>query len=1020
MNLSEICIKRPVLAIVLSLILVVVGVMGFNYLDTRFFPKFEQDKINITTSYPGASAKLVESSITTPLEKAVSGIQGIDTIQSDSYQGSSLVKISVKYGTNVEEVANQIRDKVDQARSQLPNNIDAPMVQVGWGNMEMMDVGFTAPHGDVDATRDYLDRYVVDKIEQIPGIANVQEVGADQYAMRIWIDPQKIAARGLSINQVIAAIQNSNLELPAGELKGNTMNYPITAVTKLTTVSQFNNIIVKNDNGNIIRIKDIGYAKLGNDSSEESIVKLNGQRGVLLSINNATDANPIDAAKQVNDFLKSIQPDLPAGMKILHSFDISVFMNASVHEVYVAIAIAILCVIAVIFIFLGQLRTVIIPIAIIPVCVIATFGLMYLLGFTINVITLLALVLSIGLVVDDAIVMLENIYRHIENGEKPLVAAIKGSKEITFPVIAMTITLAAVYAPIGLMHNQAANIFRSFSFTLAGAVLISGFVALTLSPMMCSRFLKGNVREAKGYGHFVEQFYDRMAKGYGNVLIHILKMRILIVLAAVLISVGGFFLFKHIPMDFMPPEDMGLIVAGSNSAPPNASIKFLGDQLEQASSIIVGNPNVASFVYIADTDAQSFNAAFATLKPYNQRTQSAQQIANSINTKIAQIPGLYVSAFVPSFGGSMQHQLEFYLVGSLGYKQLSKDATAIVNKLKSYPGFQEVDVNVSYGSQQYDMTVNREFAGKLNVTVKDIDDTMAALMGGSNISTFDMDGKTYNVYVQALQNELHNLNSIDKFYVNNSTNQLVPLSNLVTLTPVLSQETLPHYNRLRAAQIAAQLKPGYDLGTVVNYLQKELPSILPSDINYAFTGQAENLLESSNSMGLIFLLALVFIYLVLAAQFESFLDPFIIMLAVPLSIVGAILSLKVIGGTLNMYTDIGLVTLIGLISKHGILITQFANKLHEEGVEMKEALVKAASIRLRPILMTTAAMIFGALPLLFASGASAESRRQIGTVIIGGLFFGTFFSLVVVPVTYSYAAKLKNFLKRIRQRVPQS
>lgn len=1014
MNLSEICIKRPVLAIVLSLILVVVGIMGFHYLDTRFFPKFERDRINITTTYPGASAKLVESSITTPLEEAISGVQGIDTIQSDSYQGSSFIKVSVKYGTNLTDVGNQIRDKVDQARSRLPNNIDAPMVKVGSGDMEMMDIGFTAPNGNVNATHDYLDRYIVDKIEQIPGIANVQEVGGNKYAMRIWLDPQKMAARGLSIAQVTAAIQSSNLELPAGEVKSNTINYPINASTKLTTATQFDNIIVKNDNGNIIRIKDIGHVKLGNDGTDQSIVKLNGQRGVLLSINNATDANPIDAARQVNNFLNSVQPSLPKDMKIVHSFDISVYMNASVHEVYVSIIIAILCVIAVIFIFLGQLRTVIVPIATIPVCVIASFGLMYLLGFTINVITLLALVLSIGLVVDDAIVMLENIYRHIENGAKPLAAAIKGSKEITFPVIAMTITLAAVYAPIGLMHNQAANIFRSFAFTLAGAVLVSGFVALTLSPMMCSHLLKSSVHQSKGYSHFIEKLYVRIANVYENILTHILKVPTLVVFAAILIAVGGYFLFKHTRMNFMISEDMGLIVAASNSSPPNASIKFLSGQLQQVSNIIASTPEVASVVSIADTNQKSFNAVFATLKPFNQRTTSAQQIANSINMKIKRIPGLYASAFPPSFGGSMQHQLEFYLMGSLTYKQLSKDANLIVNELKAYPGFQEVEADVSYGSQQYNMTVNREIAGKLQVSVKDIDDTMAALMGGSNISTFDMNGKTYNVYIQALQSELHNLNSIDKFYVSNAANQLIPLNNLVTITPILSQDTLPHYNRLRATQISAQLAPGYDLGAAVKYLQKELPTILPSNMKYAFTGRAYNLLTSSSNMELIFLLALAFIYLVLAAQFESFIDPFIILLAVPLSIVGALLSLKLVGGTLNMYTDIGLVTLIGLISKHGILITQFANKLQEEGIEMKEALIKAASIRLRPILMTTAAMIFGALPLLLASGASAESRRQIGTVIIGGLFFGTFFSLVVVPITYSYAAQLKNFLQRAR------
>jgi hydrophobe/amphiphile efflux-1 (HAE1) family protein len=1018
MNLSEICIKRPVLSTVLSLILIIIGVVGFHYLDTRFFPKFEQNSINITTTYPGASAKLVESSITTPLEEGISGVSGIDTVESDSYQGSSLIKITLKSGSDIYEIANQLRDKVEQTRSQLPDSVKAPVVQVGWGNMDLMDVGFTAPPGEnLNAVYDYLDRYVLDKITQTPGIANVEVVGANKYAMRIRLDPQKMTARHLSFDDIQAAVKNSNVELPAGEIKGTSINYPINAQTKLVTTTQFNNIIIKNDHRHLIRIKDIGHAELGSDSSDQSIVRINGQPGILVSISNANDANPIDAATAVKDLLNNIQHQLPAGMKIVHSFDLSVYMDSSVHEVYISIGIAILCVILVIFLFLGQLRTVLIPIATIPVCLIAGFGLMYALGFTINMITLLALVLSIGLVVDDAIVMLENIYRHTENGTKPMIAAIKGSKEITFPVIAMTITLAAVYAPIGLMNNQAANIFRSFAFTLAGTVLISGFVALTLSPMMCSRLLKANTHQ-RGYARFVETFYDRLANGYQKVLLAILKVRLLVVLAAVLIAVGGFFLLKDIPMAFMPPEDMGLIMATANN-PSGASIDDLSNQLQRVSHIISNNPEVATVVSMADTNTKMFNAAFVTLKPFNQRSRSAQQIADSVNVKMKQVPGLYGSAFAPSFGGSMKHQLEFSIMSSGTYMNLYHTSQRLLKKLKAYPGLQNVTSTIKFDSQQYDMSVNRELAGNLQVSVKNIDDTMAALLGGTNISTYDMDGKTYNVYMQAMKSDLHSLNSVNKFYVKSTSNNLIPLSNLVTIKPVLSEVVLPHYNRLRSAQISAQLAPSYDLGTVIKHLQTALPSTLPDNVKYAFTGMAHQLLTSGDSMGTLFLLALAFIYLVLAAQFESFIDPFIILFAVPLSIVGALASLKMLDGTLNMYTDIGLVTLIGLISKHGILITQFANELQKEGLEMKEALAKAASIRLRPILMTTAAMIFAALPLVFASGASAVSREQIGIVIIGGLFFGTFFSLVVVPVTYSYANKLKGFIRRNREmRLP--
>jgi len=1019
MHLSEICIKRPVLAIVLSLVLVVIGIMGYTYLDTRFFPKFEQNSIIITTHYPGASSQLVELSITTPLEQAISGIQGINTIQSQSYQSVSSITITLTSKMDVDKIANQIRDKVELARSQLPNNLDAPQVQVGWDDMDLMDVGVVDPKQNVNMLRDYLERYVINQIQQIPGIANVYVVGANPYAMRIGVDPQKMAARGLSVDAVETAIKNSNIELPAGEIKGDMINYPMTAETKLSSAAEFNNIIIKNSDGNLIRVKDIGHAVLGEDTGDQSIVKINGQPGVFLSIYNTADANPIDAARDVNHLLNQIAKQLPFSMKIVHSFDSSTYMRESVHEVYVSIIMSILCVITVIFLCLGQWRTVLIPIATIPVCLIATFGLMYFLGFSINVITLLALVLSIGLVVDDAIVMLENIYRHIEQGAKPFVAAITGSKEITFAVIAMTITLAAVYAPIGLMQNQASSIFQSFAFTLASAVLLSGFVALTLSPMMCARLLKHKdtpspSKQSHGYTYWLERGYERLTQAYQKLLTAILKKRLIVLLCAVGIAVGGYFLLKHTPMAFVPSEDMGLIVAQVNS-PTGASIATFTTKLQQVSDIFLKNSDVTSIIAVADTNPKSFNGIFATLKPYNQRKFTAEQASVSVNQQIKQIPGLDAASFPPSFGSSMQAQITFSLMSSGTYTDLYHTAQNLLDTLKTYPGFTNLQSNIKFDSQQYNLTVNRELAGQLQVSINDIDNTLAALLGGSQISTFDMDGKNYNVTIQAQDQDLHNLNSLNQFYVNNAQNKLIPLTNLVHSEPTLSQVVLPHFNRLRSTEISAQLAPGYGLGTVVPYLQQVLPHILDSHTKYAFTGMADNMLNSNSSMGLIFLLALVFIYLVLAAQFESFLDPFIILLAVPLSIVGAILSLKIIGGTLNIYTDIGLVTLIGLVSKHGILITQFANKLQEQGLSIQEALIKAATTRLRPIIMTTAAMIFGALPLLLSSGASSASREQIGIVIIGGLFFGTFFSLVVVPVTYSYANQLK---QRIKRRTP--
>ncbi len=699
-------------------------------------------------------------------------------------------------------------------------------------------------------------------------------------------------------------------------------------------------------------------------------------------------------------------------MKIVPSFDISAYMHGSIHEVYLSsIGIAILCVIFIIFLFLSRLRTVAIPIATIPVCLVASFGLMYLLGFNINVITLLALVLSIGLVVDDAIAILENTYRHIENGEKPLIAAIKGSKEITFPVIAMTITLAAVYAPIDLMQNQVANIFRSFAFTLAGTVLISGFVALTLSPMMCSRFLKAHGGEPKCYSPIIETIYERMARGYQKILAAILNKRILVIFAVILIAVGSFFLAKNIPMAFVHQEDMGFVIAAVSTS-SGSSINTINRGLEQVASIFKQAPAAASVITVADTNAKAFDSVFAMLKPFKDRKQSASQVADIVNQKIKQIPGLNAAAFAPSFGGSMQHQLEFYIMGDT-YSDLYAVSQKLINQLGNYPGLRVIQSNMRFDSQQYNMTVNRNIAGQLQVNIKDVDNTMAALYGGSRISIFDANGKTYNVYLQAQENDLHSLASINKFYVNNKQNKLIPLSNLISIKPILSQMVLPHYNRFCAAQMSAQLAPGYNLGTVVNYLQTELPQLLPANVKYAFTGQAHDLL-TSNKQHVAYFLTHDGLYLVLAAQFESFIDPFIILLTVHLSIVGAMASLKLIGGTLNIYTGIGLVTLIGLVSKYPILITQSANRLQKEGLTIREALLKAASYSTpsnsndhsRNGIRRTSTLVFKRW-----QRAKPPSNQHC---YYRGLIFGTFFSLVVVPMGYSYAYKFKLFLKRFK------
>ncbi len=1009
MNLSETCIKRPVFATVLSLILVVIGVMGFTYLNTRFFPKFQQHSIMITTNYTGASAKLVETSITTPLENALSGIEGIDVMESISAQGQSTITLKILQGFNAYELANKVRNKIAMAQYQLPSSVKPPMVQAGWGSMDLMDIAFTDQHKSLDDLRDYLERYVINRIQQIPGIADVAISGANKYAMRIWLNPQKIAALDLSIDDITTAISNSNVELPAGEIKADSINYPITAATKLNTAKQFGNIIIKNNHGHIIYLKDVAKIQLGSDEANKTIVNVNGKPGVVLTIYNGTDANPIAAAGKVEQLSKQLQNQLPPGMRMLTTFNQATFMRASVHEVYVSIFFAILCVGLVILLFLGRLRTVLIPIATIPICLMAAFGLMYFMGFSINVITLLAIVLSIGLVVDDAIVMLENIHRHIENGLKPLAAAIKGSREITFAVVAMTLTLAAVYAPIGLVKGHGSTIFKSFALTLAGAVIISGFVALTLSPMMCAYLLGKREQPSSRYQQWLEAFFDKLSQQYQRLLGWVLKVRSVVVIIAVAIAAGGYFLFTTLPKAFMPAEDMGFVVAILHP-PSGVNANYLEKHIAKINTIMQKIPAIQATLSLAGDGNRNF--IFADLKPFANRHISAKAIANQVNQAIHQIPGLNASAFAPSFGSSMQQQIKFYLVGSSSYLALYKVSNAIVKALNQQSDLKLVHSDLNFDNQQYQLHVNRALAGNAAVSVKAIDNTLAKLLGGATVSTFNIEGRDYDVYLQAADNYLHSLDAINHFYVKNTAGQLVPLSSLVQIKSILSQPNLIHYDRLRAATLTAQLQYGVKLGTAVKNLQQLLPKLLPDNVKYAFAGRARQMLQSSGNMGMLFILAIVFIFLVLAAQFESFIDPLIILLAVPLSIVGALLSLKLVNGSINIYTSIGLVTLIGLIAKHGILITQFANRLQSEGMPMTTALIQAATTRLRPILMTTAAMVFGVIPLIFASGASAISREQIGVVLSGGLLFGTFFSLVLVPVAYSYAAGLKGFVRK--------
>lgn len=1015
MKLPTFCIQRPVFATVLSLILIMIGIMGYQNLETRFLPHFQENRVLITTVYTGASANLVESTITTPLEKSISGIDGIDYMSSVSSQGVSAITVILKSGVNIYNITSKIRNQIALAASSLPNTIQAPEVQSGYSGIDLMDIGFTIQNGSLRQLRNYLDRFVMDRIQELPGVSSVNILGANKYAMRVTLHPTEMAARQINVSEIDNAIRESNLQLPAGSIQTTAMDFPITAKTALHTAKQFGNIVIARQNGHLIRLKDIATIRLGNDIAAKSFVHINGVPAILISVYNTNESNPIDVSAQLRQLLKRMSAQLPPNIHYTITFDQSNFMKASIAEVYKSIFLSIIFVAIIIFFSIGKIRSSLIPIITIPVCILATAGLMYFAGFSINIITLLAIVLSIGLVVDDAIVVLENIHRHMENGLTRLQAAIKGSQEIATPVIAMTLTLAAVYTPIGLIKGVIAHIFSSFAFTLAIAVIISGFVALTLSPMMCSKLLSEHTGHDNKLTQGIELFFHRLTSHYQKILSRVLSHRFKIIVLTVIIAIAGFMVAGTLDKTFLPKEDMGFLItllkssSGSNNNTSQQQLSTINDLLLKNSAV---NKNVTlSFEPVTHGDG---NLIFTTLKNYNQRSQSAYQVASKMNLAYQKIPGLNAVSFAPSFGANVHSEVAFYIMAPSSYLYLYQVGNALIKKLNHYPGLVNLSSNIQFDNEQYTLTVNRNLADQLGVSISTIDNTIAALLGGTTASTFTMDNQTYNVYLQAAKPYLQSTSGLSQFSVPNASGQLIPLANLITVTPTPTQTDLFHYNRLRAAELTAEIAPGYTLGGVVAYLQNALPTLLPNEVKYAFTGQARRIVTSSNSMGLLFLLAFVFIYLVLSAQFESFIDPLIILLAVPLCIIGALVSLKMVNGSINLYTMIGLITLVGLISKHGILITQFANTLQREGENARDALIHAASIRLRPILMTTAAMIFGALPLILATGASANSREQVGTVFVGGLFFGTFFSLILVPIAYSYFNQLKAFIRKKR------
>ena len=1007
MSLSEVCIKRPVFATVICLVLIIIGILGYQNLNLRFLPNYQPNTINISTSYPAGSAQFIEQNITSPIEEQISGVAGIDNVQSISLQGASMVKIELKQGSAYDEAANDIRNRLELAKKQLPEDlITPPIVQRGYRDMPLMRIAFLSPQESLQQIRDFVDRNVKDTLSQIDGVSSVQINGASTYAMLIHLDFNKMNVMHLTVPEIKKAIQDSTQEQSAGKLRGQDLDFPVNERTRLQTAAGYRNIVVAQHTGRTITLGDIADVQLTGYDQDPSIVRVNGKPAVTMQVMSTSEGNEIKTAHAIKNYLQRLKPQLPPGMQVILYSDMSKYMQSSIDEVYLSIYFAVLCVVLMIYLFLGSVRTSLIPIMTIPICLISTFALMDWMGFSINMITLIALILCIGLVVDDAIVVLENIYRHLQDGLSARQAAIVGSKEIVFSIVVMTLTLAAVYAPFGFIGGMASAFLKPFAFTLAGSVIISGFISLTLSPMMCSRLLKKNVTEGR-YASWVTRILQRMAKSYKSILSKILKVRAIIVVLTLAIAVGGFMLAKSIPFEASPPEDVGFLFLGYQMA-QNEDVQHTEKQLRKLEHIARQYPAVQTYVTIAQSpNVFDFpSIVIIGLKDLSKRKQSSAQLTASMEKQIKQLPGVNAYAHNVTGGGGM-NGIEFVVYGPGDYAALNKLTTRLIKRLNAAPEMYALKSNVNFDLQEYDVSVKRAQAARLGVSVKDINTVIATMIGGNQVTNFTLGGKNYYSYLLAPDKSRTSIDLLDALKVANNQGTLIPLPELISVKQVISQSSLPHYNRQHAATISGQLSAGYGLGQAIRRIDAILPSMMPPGMHYAYLGAAQDAVDSNSDIGLLFLLSLVFIYLVMAAQFESFLDPLVILFSVPLCMVSALVGLKLFNGTLNLYTNIALITLIGLIAKHGILITHFANQLNEQGKGATEALLEAAALRLRPILMTTATMVVGALPLLFAFGAGANSRHQIGLVIVFGMTFGTFFSLVVVPVAYSLAHQVR-------------
>ena len=1007
MKISDTCIRRPVFATVLSLVVMLLGIVSYDRLSVREYPKIDEPVVTVQTDYRGASADIIESQVTKPLEDSLAGIEGVEVITSISRAERSQISVRFKLERDPDSAASDVRDRVSRVRNKLPDEVDEPVIaKVEADANPIIWLAFSSDRHSALEVTDVANRIVKPKLQTLPGAADVRIFGDRKFAMRIWLDRQRLAAYQMTPADVEDALRKQNVEVPAGRIESREREFSVVATTDLKTPEEFGAVIVKTVNAYPVRIADLGRVEIG-PAAERSSVRFNGRSAVGVGVIKQATANPLELSKALRAELPNLIKQLPDGMRADISYDSSIFIDRSIQSVFKTIGEAILLVLAIIFFFLRNLRATLIPLVTIPVSLVGAFAIMFVLGFTINTLTLLALVLAIGLVVDDAIVVLENIYRHIEEGVPRMQAALLGAKEIGFAVVAMTLTLAAVYAPVAFMTGRTGKLFIEFALTLAGAVLVSGFVALTLSPMMCSVLLKHEEKHGKAF-LMIEGFLNWLNAGYRRVLTASLNRRWLVMVGFAVVAASSVLLLKMLKSELAPVEDRGVIL-GVFSGPDGATLDYTEKYARQIEGIYSQTKEIERFFVVSGNPTVSQGLSFVGLSDWSERSRRSVDIAKELFPKFSAIPGVLAFPVTPpSLGQSPRERpINFVIATSASYGELQQVTSQFMGELAKNPGLTNVDSDLKLNKPELSVVVKRDKAADVGVPVESIGRTLETLLGGRQVTRFKRDGEQYDVIVQVADIDRRNPDDIRDIYARGRDGSMISLDNLVTVSETIAPRELNHFGQRRAVTITANLAPGYTMGEALSYMDGVATEVLKPGYSVDYNGQSREFRQSSSSLVVTFVLALAFIYLVLAAQFESFRDPFIIMLTVPLSMAGALLALWLAGGTLNVYSQIGLVTLVGLITKHGILIVEFANQLQEKGLGLKEAVIQSAELRLRPILMTTGAMVLGAVPLALAVGAGAESRQQIGWVIVGGLLLGTFFTLFVVPTVYSLLAVRK-------------